>query len=128
MNSPIKIVLSSLFVSVLMTACGTVEEITGNSPIIDTRGVDMRLYDDDLTDCQEYAEEVQIAAKTASSAATGAVVGGVFGAVVGNSETAKQGAGAGAVTGTLSGVSAGVSERKQVIRNCLNGRGYLVLN
>lgn len=49
-------------------------------------------------------------------------------AAVGNSDTAQRAAGMGGATGTLSGVSAGVGERRQVIRNCLTGRGYLVLN
>ena len=58
----------------------------------------------------------------------GAVVGSVFGAVLGNSGTAKRGAGIGAVGGGASGAGEGLREREQVIKRCLIGRGYRVLN
>lgn len=111
-----------------LIACASIEELTGNGLIVDTKGLDPVLYEMDLEDCNTYANEVQIGRKIASSAATGAAVGGIIGAVVGNSENAKQGAGIGVVTGTLNGASRGVYERHMVIRNCLIGRGYLVLN
>ena len=85
--------------------------------IIDTQGVDM-----------SYSSEVPVAERTATSAAGGAVVGGVVGAIVGDSGTAKKGAGVGAVTGAIKGVSSGSAERKRVVKNCLRGRGYRVLN
>jgi len=60
-------------------------------------------------------------------AGTGAVFGGVIGAAVGNSEAARRGAGVGAASGTLSGAAGAMDERQRVVRNCLAGRGYLVL-
>lgn len=96
--------------------------------IIDTKGVDMSGYHADLADCQSYASQVPVAQRTATSAAGGAVLGGVIGAVVGDSVTAKRGAGVGAVTGAVKGVSSGSREQQQVVRNCLRGRGYRVLN
>lgn len=96
--------------------------------IIDRQGVDMSRYYADLNDCQSYASEVPVAQRTATSTAGGAVVGGVIGAVVGDSDTAKRGAGVGAVTGAIRGVSSGSREREQVVKNCLRGRGYRVLN
>ena len=101
----------------------------GNSGIIiDTKGVDMSGYHADLTDCQSYASQVPVAQRTATSTAGGAVLGGVIGAIVGDSGTAQRGAGVGAVTGAVKGVSSGTKERQQVVRNCLRGRGYRVLN
>ena len=96
--------------------------------IIDRQGVDMSRYYSDLSDCQRYAEEVPVAQRTATSTAGGAVVGGVIGAVVGDSDTAKRGAGVGVVTGAIRGVSSGTREKEQVVKNCLRGRGYRVLN
>jgi hypothetical protein len=58
----------------------------------------------------------------------GAVVGGVFGAVVGNSNTAQRAAGGGAVLGAARSTGSVVRERDRVVRNCLLGRGYRVLN
>jgi outer membrane lipoprotein SlyB len=118
----------AIIVLLLPAACSTVDRITGNEPIVDMKGVDLAMYDSDLNDCQEYANQVQTGKKVATSAGTGAVVGGVIGAVVGDSDTAKRGAGVGATTGALGGVGSGLDERRRVLRNCLNGRGYLVLN
>ena len=112
----------------LMVSCRQVEEITGNRPIVDTKGIDMEVYESDLEECYVYADDVQAGRKILTGAATGAVVGGVVGAAAGNSETARRGAGVGAASGTLSGTSSAIQERQRVVRNCLSGRGYLVLN
>ena len=112
----------------LFGACSSIEDITGNNPIIDTRGVNLAQYDSDLVDCRAYADEVEIARKAGTGVVSGAVVGGVFGAVLGNSDTAQRGAGVGAVGGGARGVGDGLRDRERVIRRCLIGRGYRVLN
>ncbi len=120
-----------LLISALLltfTGCASIEDLTGNNPIIDTQGVNLVQYDTDLIQCERYADEVAIAQKAGSGAVAGAVVGGVFGAVVGDSDTAKKGAGVGAVGGGARSVSEGIRERERVIKRCLLGRGYRVLN
>ncbi len=112
----------------LLSSCRQVDEMTGNRPIVDTKGVDPEVYEADLQECYVFADEVQAGRKVAIGAATGAVVGGVIGAAAGNSNTAKRGAGVGAVTGTLRGAGDVMQERERVVRNCLSYRGYLVLN
>ena len=62
------------------------------------------------------------------AAASGAVVGGLIGAVAGGSESAQTGAGVGAVSGGARGVSRGEQDEVRVVKNCLRGRGYRVLN
>lgn len=111
-----------------IAGCASVEDLTGNNPIVDTQGVNLTAYNDDLNECRLYADEVQIAEKAASGAVSGAVVGGVFGAVLGNSNTAQRGAGVGAIGGGARGVGEGIRERERVIKRCLRGRGYRVLN
>ena len=111
-----------------LTACSSIEDVTGNTPIIDTQGVNLSRYEDDLAECQAYADEVQIAQKAAAGSVSGAVIGGLLGAVWGNSNTAQRGAGVGAVSGGAKGVIGGVRERDRVIKRCLMGRGYRVLN
>lgn len=96
--------------------------------IIDTKGVDMAKYHQDLQECRGYAAEVPVAERAATSAAGGAAVGAVFGAIVGDSDTAKRGAGVGAVGGGLKGAASGYREREVVVKRCLSGRGYRVLN
>lgn len=101
----------------------------GHDPIIvDQRGVDPRLYVADVRECEQYAEQVNSVEKVARGAAVGGVVGGLIGAAVGNSQTAGSVAGVGVVKGgTRGGINAS-REKKQVLRNCLSGRGYRVLN
>ena len=97
-------------------------------PIVDTKGVNMASYDADLTECREYSDQVAVGEKAAKGAASGAVVGGAIGAIVGNSSNAARGAGVGAVTGGAKGVSRGEQDKVKVVKNCLRGRGYRVLN
>ncbi|PCI75171.1 MAG: glycine zipper family protein [SAR86 cluster bacterium] len=111
-----------------LAACASVEDLTGNNPIIDTQGVNPARYDANLVQCEAYADEVAIAQKAGAGVISGAVVGGVFGAIVGNSGTAKKGAGIGAIGGGARGVGEGIRERERVIKRCLIGRGYRVLN
>lgn len=121
------LIYSGIALSVL-AACKSVEDLTGNNPIIDTKGVNVAQYNQDLAECQVYADEVQVAQKAAAGVVAGAAVGSVFGAVLGNSNTAKRGAGVGAVGGGARGVGEGIREREHVVKSCLVGRGYRVLN
>ena len=101
---------------------------TDDRPIVDMQGVNRAQYDADLAQCQAYADEVQAGREVTRGAIGGAVVGGAIGAAVGNSNTAQRAAGAGAVAGAARGAGSAVREREMVIRNCLRGRGYRVLN
>lgn len=101
---------------------------TDDRPIVDMQGVSVAQYQADLTECQAYADEVEAGRQVARGAVGGAVVGGAVGAVVGNSNTAQRGAGAGAVLGASRSAGNAMNERERVIRNCLRGRGYRVLN
>ena len=97
-----------------------------DAPIIDRKGVDMAKYAADKAECEQYAE-VNRGEKIARGAIGGAVVGGAIGAIVNRrSNSAGRGAGVGAVTG-VGGAKNG-REVEQVIKQCLRGRGYRVLN
>ena len=96
--------------------------------IIDTQGVDMDLYYQDLADCENYARQIDVAGETTESVVEGAVVGGVLGAVLGNHKTAERSAGAGAVLGGVKGNKQARHEQERIVRRCLGGRGYNVLN
>ena len=106
-----------------LAACTTTDEI-----IIDEKGVNMSAYKQDLAECQRYAEGVKTEEKGARGAATGAVIGGAVGAIFNGADGAARGAGAGAVTGGARGVSEGERDEVQVVKRCLRGRGYKVLN
>jgi len=96
--------------------------------IIDTKGVDLNAYYDDLGDCEQYARNVDVGAETTEGAVAGAVLGGVLGAVLGNSDNAQRSAGAGAVVGGVKGNQSARHEQERIVRRCLFGRGYRVLN
>lgn len=123
-----KLLIFAASLVMLLASCRQVDAITGNRPIVDTKGVDPRAYETDLEDCYAFADQVEADKKILTGAATGAVIGGVIGAAAGNSDTAGRGAGVGAASGTLSGAGSVMAERQRVVRNCLAGRGYLVLN
>jgi outer membrane lipoprotein SlyB len=108
---------------VIPAACTTTDEI-----IIDRKGVDMARYEQDLAECRGYASEVKTAEKGARGAASGAAVGGAIGAITDGSEGAAKGAGVGAVTGGARGLSQGERDEVRVVKRCLAGRGYRVLN
>lgn len=113
------ILIISLF---LICSCAS------NRVIIDRKGVDTVQYEQDLTECRQYAEEIRTAEEVAKSTARGAVVGGLIGAAIGNSGTAGRIGGAGAVSGASHGISKAGYDKRRVVRNCLRGRGYRVLN
>jgi len=114
------LVTGSLFL--LLAACTTTGEI-----IIDERGVDMSRYKDNLAECKTYARQVAVARKTTKGAVTGAGVGGAVGAVDGYGGVGE-GAAIGAITGGTKGYDEGERSKVRVVKNCLVGRGYRVLN
>ena len=96
-------------------------------PIADTKGVDLNRYEADLRDCQAYATQT---AGAGESAATGAVAGALFGAILGAAAGVKNNnrtAAVGAVTGAASAGVEGEKNQRNIIRNCMGGRGYKVL-
>lgn len=116
-------ILPVLAISLSLIACNSTRE-----PVIDPQGVNLVAYEQDLLECQALGEHANVVADTATSAAGGAAVGGLVGAAIGNSETAKRGAGAGAVLGGVRGYQRGSREQDRIVRRCLTGRGYRVLN
>ena len=114
----------AIVVLVLLTGCATTKDV-----IIDRQGVDMGRYAVDKAECEQYAEEVKTRDKVLRGGASGAVLGGAVGAVIGDSsEAAAKGAGAGAITGAARGARRGQMEEARVVKQCLRGRGYRVLN
>ena len=118
-----KSALGVLILLSTITACTTTDEI-----IIDEKGVNMSAYRQDLAECKEYSSGVQTGEKTARGAASGAVVGGAIGAITGGGDGALRGAGVGAVGGGARGANQGERSEVQVVKRCLSGRGYRVLN
>ena len=99
-------------------------------PLVDMKGVNEAAYENDLKDCQNYAQQQSGMGETAAKGAgAGAVVGGLLGLVTGgNGSGIAQAAGAGAVIGAAGGAFSGNQAQEAVVKRCLSGRGYKVLN
>ena len=106
----------------------------GHRPIVDLRGEDRELYEWNLKDCQRYAEQVSPGATVVAGAGIGAGIGALAGLIVGaffgsnQGELMAFGAAIGGMHGALSGGAVATQSQMEIIRNCLRGRGYNVLN
>ena len=94
-------------------------------PLVDMKGVDAAQYQADLAECEKYAEQ---APGPGGGAAGGAVIGGAIGYGVGRAVGVRDPSRGGAVAGGARGAGKGAQTRRQVVSNCLTGRGYKVLN
>lgn len=105
----------------------------GYRPIVDMRGVDTNRFEADLAECQQYAKQVSPAGSGVGGALLGALFGAALGAAVGGA-AGDPGAGAtlgtayGGVTGAGAGAASAAEDQKSIIRRCLTGRGYSVLD
>lgn len=121
--------LIALVILVLASGCASNRQgPAGSGVIVDTQGVDPVAYQTDLADCEAYAEEVRVGGRVVTGAAAGAVVGGAVGAVSGDRIDTERAAATGAVVGGARGAQGAMTERQRVVRNCMVGRGYRVLN
>lgn len=96
--------------------------------IVDPKGTDPAVYEQDLAECTTLSDQARPGGAALRGALGGAVIGGALGGIFGDSRSAGRMAGGGAVIGGASQAGAGLSERDRVLRNCLSGRGYRVLN
>jgi len=96
-------------------------------PIIDTKGVNMAVYEQDLADCKVYAEQVPVEDGMARGAAAGGATGAAVGAIRSGNDVAEDAA-VGAVLGASKSGVQGAKEKEQVVKRCLRYRGYRVLN
>lgn len=119
--------LIALAAAALLAGCATAPGGANYAPMVDT-GQRIGEYSADLAECQQYA-------KRAAGAGDGAVAGAVGGAIVMGVLSAILGGGGhgrwaavGALSGAASGAAAGETNQRDVIRRCMAGRGYSVLN
>lgn len=114
--------LLTTIIIVMITGCAAYQ------PLVDTKGVDMRTYYEDLAECQQYATKV-------AGPGTGVVVGAVAGALLGVLITRtvdrnlERGTNArlGALIGAGGGAAQGAQNERDVVLRCMSGRGYRVL-
>ena len=96
--------------------------------IIDTRGVDMDVYRNDLIECASFSENIDVTERTIEESALSGVTGAAVGAIIGGKEGAKKIGGSAGILGAVEGNIEARYEQSKIIKNCLRGRGYKVLN
>jgi outer membrane lipoprotein SlyB len=111
----------AIFISLMMSGCATYQ------PMVDfsTSSAPPGNYQKDLSECQAYAERVSIG----GGAVVGAAIGAVLGAAVGYAFHTNVGnvAAFGAGVGGLQGATSSGISQVDVIRRCMQSRGYNVL-
>ena len=119
----------SISLMVIFSGCATTGDgLPSTRVITDTQAADMTQYNKDMYECRQYAAQINVGADALGGLIAGALIGAAIGAAIGNSDTAEMGAGLGAIDGVTEGASGALSEQDKVIKNCLLGRGYKVLN
>lgn len=118
-----------IVLAALLTGCSTV----AYRPIVDMKGVDRSAYEEDLKSCNFYAGMKDPLNDAFTGAMVGAALGAAYGALVGNAYGdvgygASYGAQVGALTGGVATGAQGLSTQQAIVRRCLHGRGYNVLD
>ena len=96
--------------------------------IIDTRGVDESVFKKDYSECSDFAKNIDLTERTLKQGAVAGATGAAVGAIIGGEEAAKKIGGSAAVLNAVEANLDGRNEQAMIIKNCLRGRGYKVLN
>lgn len=115
----VKLILP-IFLTIVVCGCAA-----HPAPIVDAYGVNMARYELDMAECATYGEQVRIEEGVAKGAVAAATVGAATGAISGD---AGRGAGYGAILGAAESARFNDREKQRVVKNCMRGRGYRVLN
>ena len=116
-----------LFTIVILTGCVSTASdpiFSGSKPIIDKKGVDLNAYDVDFKECTEYANDISVGRSVLKGSAAGAAIGGVVEVLTDEDDAIEVGAISG---GAKSGIMS-IRQKERVLKKCLRGRGYKVLN
>jgi outer membrane lipoprotein SlyB len=99
-------------------------------PVVDPKmSAHPERYESDLAECQQLAQQAPGAgAGTVAGAGVGAALGAGVAVATGHKNLVGQAAGGGAVLGGAKGAGGGARERRQMVSNCMKGRGHAVLN
>ena len=107
----------------VLSGCAT--RGAGYVPLVDMKGKTDQQFTADLGECQQYALK---RADEASGAVAGAVAMGLLGALLAPRGYRNEVAGRTAAIGAVGGAGQAMETREVIIKRCLAGRGYNVLN
>lgn len=118
-----KKILAFVCSSMMLAGCAT--RGANYVPLVDMKNRDPVTFNQDVMECQQYA-------KQRLDAAGGAVAGALIGALIGTALSPRgyrnEVAGYGATAGAISGGAQANETQEVIIKRCLAGRGYNVLN
>jgi outer membrane lipoprotein SlyB len=98
-------------------------------PVVDPKRSDMVRYESDLVECRQIAEKGPGAGTGAVvGAGAGYAVGQVFARTTGRANVANEAGRGAAVLGAAGGAGTGARNKRQIIKNCMTGRGHAVLD
>lgn len=120
-----KSTVAALVAVSILAGCAGLPRGAAYVPLVDMKGVDEAKYPADLGECQAYATQRMDAAQGAMA---GAVMGAVIGAILAPKGYRNNVAGRGALLGGLAGGAGATETQEQIVKTCLVGRGYTVLN
>jgi len=109
----------------LLSGCAT-----NYSPMIDPNSIrDYGEYRANLAECNRYANQIDVGENATGGAIIGALFGAAIGAAAGDRQAyARFGAVVGAIQGAATAGGGAAMTKAQIVRNCLAGRGYVVLD
>jgi hypothetical protein len=124
------IILSTL----LLALAGCTAQQRNYAPVVDLASSDKTeaQYNNDLAQCQALASQRNPAAGTAVSTGVGAAAGAAAGTLLGvmggkPAHGLWQGAALGGMGGLGYGAFSGYNDQQDMVKNCLRGRGYIVV-
>ncbi|MDA8852548.1 hypothetical protein N9I63_04070 [Hyphomicrobiales bacterium] len=112
----------------LFAGCVTSDGLPSSRIIVDMQNIDYAKYQADLYSCRYTSAQVNKGNDAAKSGAGGALGGAIVGSLLGDSSDAKTFALLGGLLGAAGGASESQAVIDRVIKNCLRGRGYNILN
>lgn len=112
-----------LIAAMTLSACATRGQ--NYAPLVDMQGHHHESYVQDLSDCQAYARQRPDGAQ---GAVAGAIVGAVLGAVIAPRGYRNSFGAYGAGMGAGAGAGSAMETQEAIIKRCMAGRGYNVLN
>ena len=126
-------IITTAICAALSVGCATQPQ--GHRSLVDTYapGFSHEQYRVDMDQCNSLAAQRPVGTSAADGAMGGLLVGALFGAIVGSAyDDTGYGAAYGAVLGTTSGAvqgaASGVETQRSIVRECMRGRGYRVLD
>lgn len=118
-----KKLITSLAIVALMTGCAT--RGANFAPMVDGKGRDGGDIATNTAECQAYAQQQ---AGAGTGAVAGAIIGALFMAALAPRGYRNNWAGSGALVGGASGAVGANESQEAIVRRCLQGRGFSVLN